>query len=148
MEDFFAPILDADSKTSYNVLWLWTHLIKDNDAKLWLKSQYDTLVSLLIEEKHQGKCRLLLSLIYQISPVTNTRSDLIDFCIEHINAPYEIAVRAFSINLLTILIGQYPDLIGEVEYALKLLDNGEIPAAVATARRKLVRQLQKVRKKL
>ena len=139
-------ILDADQKVSYNALWLWTHLAKNKDVRAWLKHQYDTLINLLIVESIPGKRRLLLSLINQISPVDNPRADLIDFCLNRVISSDEIAVRAFSIHQLTVLVRQYPDLIGEIEYTLELLDNGEIPAAIACARRKLIKQIQKLKK--
>ncbi len=145
MKEFFSLILDADPKRSYNALWLWTHLIKNKDNKAWLKHQYDVLVSLLIAETVSGKRRLFLSLINQIGPVSNPRSELIDFCLDRMASSDEVAVRSFSIHQLTILVKQFPDLIGEIEYALELLENGEIPAAIASARRKLIKQIQKLK---
>lgn len=142
MDELFAPVLDPDYKVSYNAMWLWTHLVRNKPIKNWLKRHYDTLVTLLLAEVHSGKRRLLLSLINHISPVDNPRSELLDYCIERVNSSDDIAVRAFCINQLTILVRQYPDLIGEIEYALELLENGEIQPAIAASRRKLIKQIQ------
>lgn len=55
-EELYACIKDGDEKVSYNALWVFTHFDPYNFQ--WLAPRQDELISLALQETHEGKKRL------------------------------------------------------------------------------------------
>ena len=84
-EELYACIKDGDEKVSYNALWVFTHFDPYNFQ--WLAPRQDELISLALQETHEGKKRLLLTLILRLPfREDELRTDFIDYCLSGITS--------------------------------------------------------------
>lgn len=134
-EELYACIKDGDEKVSYNALWVFTHFDPYNFQ--WLAPRQDELISLALQETHEGKKRLLLTLILRLPfREDELRTDFIDYCLSGITAcENSCGVRALCIKLSYEQCKFHTDLLSELENILSLLDNEPLSSGLAIARK-------------
>lgn len=135
-EELYACIKDGDEKVSYNALWVFTHFDPYNFQ--WLAPRQDELISLALQETHEGKKRLLLTLILRLPfREDELRTDFIDYCLSGITScENSCGVRALCIKLSYEQCKFHTDLLSELENILSLLDNEPLSSGLAIARKK------------
>lgn len=140
-EKLYACIKDGDEKVSYNALWVFTHFDPYNFQ--WLAPRQDELISLALQETHEGKKRLLLTLILRLPfREDELRTDFIDYCLSGITAcENSCGVRALCIKLSYEQCKFHTDLLSELENILSLLDNEPLSSGLAIARKNILKKI-------
>ena len=140
-EELYACIKDGDEKVSYNALWVFTHFDPYNFQ--WLAPRQDELISLALQETHEGKKRLLLTLILRLPfREDELRTDFIDYCLSGITAcENSCGVRALCIKLSYEQCKFHTDLLSELENILSLLDNEPLSSGLAIARKNILKKI-------
>ena len=120
-EELYTLISDEDVRVSYNALWVFAHFDLSNNK--WLYAKHDELIDKAIAEKHDGKKRLLLTLILRQPFDRDTlRTDFIDFCFATILSSHEsCANRALCMKLAYEQCRFFPELLSELSNCLEII---------------------------
>ena len=83
--ELFSLINAPDDRTAYNAMWVFTHFAPTDMA--WLRPKRNDLIDLVLTVGHEGKRRLLLTLLeHQTIGKDDIRLDYLDFCLSRINS--------------------------------------------------------------
>ena len=142
-EELYTLISDEDVRVSYNALWVLTHFDLANNE--WLYAKHDELIDKAIAEKHEGKRRLLLTiLLRQPFQCDTLRTDFIDFCFETIQSSHEsYANRALCMKLAYEQCRFFPELLYELSNCLEIISAESLSSGLKTARRNVVKKILK-----
>lgn len=142
-EELYTMISDEDVRVSYNALWVLTHFDLANNE--WLYAKHDELIDKAIAEKHEGKRRLLLTLILRQPFDRDTlRTDFIDFCFDTIQSSHEsYANRALCMKLAYEQCRFFPELLSELSNCLELISAESLSSGLKTARRNVMKKILK-----
>ena len=141
-EELYALISDEYVRVSYNALWVFAHFDLSNNE--WLYIKHDELIDKVISEKHDGKKRLLLTLLLRQPFECDTlRTDFIDFCFETIQSSHEShANRALCMKLAYEQCRFFPELLSELSNCLEIIYTEPLSSGVKTARRNVMKKIQ------
>lgn len=142
-EELYTLISDEDVRVSYNALWLFTYFDLANNK--WLYAKHDELIDKAIAEKHEGKRRLLLTLILRQPFDRDTlRTDFIDFCFDAIQSSHEsYANRALCMKLAYEQCRFFPELLSELSNCLEIISAESLSSGLKTARRNVMKKILK-----
>ena len=142
-EELYTLISDEDVRVSYNALWVLTHFDLANNE--WLYAKHDELIDKAIAEKHEGKKRLLLTLILRQPFDRDTlRTDFIDFCFDTIQSSHEsYANRALCMKLAYEQCRFFPELLSELSNCLEIISAESLSSGLKTARRNVMKKILK-----
>lgn len=140
-EELYTLISDEDVRVSYNALWVFTHFDLANNE--WLYAKHDELIDKAIAEKHEGKKRLLLTLLLRQPFECDTlRTDFIDFCFEIIQSSHEsYANRALCMKLAYEQCKFFPELLLELSNCLEIISVEPLSSGLKTARRNEMKKI-------
>ena len=130
-------------RVSYNALWVFTYFDLSNNK--WLYAKHDELIDKAIAEKHEGKRRLLLTLILRQPFDRDTlRTDFIDFCFDTIQSSHEsYANRALCMKLAYEQCRFFPELLSELSNCLEIISTEPLSSGLKTAKRNVMKKILK-----
>ena len=107
------------------------------------EAKYNELIDKAIVEKHEGKRRLLLTLLLRQSFECDTlRTDFIDFCLETIQSSYEsYANRALCMKLAYEQCKFFPELLSELSNCLEIISTEPLSSGLKTAKRNVMKKI-------
>lgn len=140
-ERLFGTMLSAMGREAYFAAWALTHMpVADN---VHIDAHRDELVRLAISTAEVPLRRLSMALLERLEwGVDDVRTDLLDFCLEHMmltGEPY--GVKALCMKLAYSQCRHYPELCAELKQALLLMEPSELGAGVKHTRGKLLKVL-------
>ena len=140
-ERLFGTMLSAKGREAYVAAWALTHLpVTDNKH---IAAHREELVRLAISTAEVPLRRLSMALLERLEwGVDDVRTDLLDFCLEHMMRPDEpYGVKALCMKLAYSQCRHYPELCAELKQALLLMEPSELGAGVKHTRGKLLKVL-------
>lgn len=140
-QELYSLIFDENERVSYQAMWCMTHFSVEENR--WLFPKQNELINELMQCKHDGKRRILLSLLYR-QPMSNLqRMDFLDYCLEQMISPNEpYAIQALSMKIAYEICLPIPDLLQELQTTLELFD-GELSSAVYVTRKNILKAMRK-----
>ena len=141
-EKLYKLAKDEDDKVAYNALWAFSHFDQYNNE--WLYAKHNELIDMAMTETHDGKKRLLLTLLLrQPFYKDNLRTDFINFCFGKIIATAEkYAVRALCIKLAYEQCRFYPELLDELRQCLDMLSSEPLSSGLKTAMSNVLKKMK------
>lgn len=140
-EGLFEALQDYDRDESVHAAWALTHLPKEDN--IHIAAHREELVMLATTTPDTSLRRITLSLLERLEwDVEEVRTDLLDFCLEHLLLPDEpYGVRALCIKLAYKQCRHYPELCGELKQCLLLMEPTDLGAGVKHTRNKILKNL-------
>ena len=137
----YALVFDSDDRVSYNALWVLSNFsLLDNE---WLYSKRDKLIDLVLHESHEGKKRMLLSLLErQPFEKDDIRTDFLDYGLEKmLSAADTCSVRSLCLKLSYAMCRCDSDLLREFRLSLEVLESEFLPPSLRAARKNILRNM-------
>ena len=140
-DTLFDAMLHGEGKEAVNAAWALTHLPKTDNK--YIDERRDVLVPLAIGTTEVPLRRLSMVLLERLEwDVDDVRTDLLDFCLEHMLLPGEpYGVKALCMKLAYQQCRHYPELTAEPRQALLLMEPSELGAGVKHARGNILKLL-------
>ena len=140
-ERFFCAMLTGEGREAYYAAWTLTHLPAiDNDH---IHAHREALVQLAMSTPEVSLRRLSLVLLERLEwGVDDVRTDLLDFCLEHMmlaDEPY--GIKALCMKLAYKQCRHYPELKEELRQSLLLMQPSELGTGVKHTRGKILNLL-------
>ena len=141
-QELFDLAFDEDEKISYQTLWVLTHVSKKDSA--WLHAEQDKLIDTVLVSKHEGKRRLLLTLINDKPLSEISRVDFLDYCLERMISPQEpVAIQSVCIKIAYQLCKNTPELLSEFRSILDMADSSPLSPALRASRKSVLKDMKK-----
>ena len=139
--ELFAVMLAKEDKEAVNAAWALTHLPAGDNQHI--DAHREDLVQLAIATKNTSLRRLSMVLLERLEwGVAEVRTDLLDFCLEHMLLPDEpYGVKALCIKLAYQQCRHYQELKEELRQSLLLMEPSELGAGVKHTRGKILKLL-------
>lgn len=140
-ERLFRSMLSSEGKEASNAAWALTHL-PDSDNK-YIDEHREELVRLAVSTPEVPLRRLSMVLLERLGwGIDDVRTDLLDFCLEHMLRPDEpYGVKALCMKLAYQQCRHYPELKEELRQCLLLMEPSELGAGVKHTRGKILKLL-------
>lgn len=140
-ERLFSLMLHSEGKEASNAAWALTHLPVEDNRRI--AEHREALVRLAISTEEVPLRRLSLVLLERLEwGVEEVRTDLLDFCLEHMLLPDEpYGVKALCIKLAYRQCQHYPELKEELRQSLLLMEPTELGTGVKHTRGKILKLL-------
>ena len=140
-DGLFATMLSGEGKKASNAAWALTHLPKEDN--IHIGEHREELVHLAISTSEVPLRRLSMVLLERLEwGVDDVRTDLLDFCLEHMLLPDETyGVKALCMKLAYYQCRHYPELKEELRQGLMLMEPTELGAGVKHTRGKILKLL-------
>ena len=140
-ERLFRTMLCGEGKEASNAAWTLTHLpVSDNG---FINEHREELVQLAVNTPEVPLRRLSMALLERLEwDVDDVRTDLLDFCLEHMvlgDEPY--GVRSLCMKLAYYQCRHYPELKEELRQTLMLIEPTELGSGVKHTRKKILELL-------
>ena len=140
-ERLFLTMLSGDGREAANAAWALTHLPKEDT--IYINMYRARLVQLAITTPEVPLRRLSMVLLERLEwGSDDVRTDLLDFCLEHMmlaDEPY--GVKALCMKLAYYQCRHYPELCAELKQSLLLLEPSELGAGVRHTWGKILKNL-------
>ena len=138
MAEFKSP---EARKEAINAAWALTHLPAADNKHI--AAHREELVQLALSTPDTSLRRLSLVLLERLGwNIYDVRTDLLDFCLEHMVKPDEpYGVKALCIKLAYQQCRHYPELTAELRQVLLLMEPAELGAGVKHTRGKILKML-------
>ena len=140
-ERLFRTMLSGEGKEASNAAWALTHLPKEDN--IYINMYRAELVQLAITTPEVPLRRLSMVLLERLEwGRDDVRTDLLDFCLEHMmlaDEPY--GVKALCMKLAYQQCRHYPELCAELKQCLLLMEPSEQGAGVKHTRGKILKLL-------
>lgn len=140
-ERLFRTMLSGEGKEASNAAWALTHLPKEDN--IYINMYRAELVQLAITTSEVPLRRLSMVLLERLEwGRDDIRTDLLDFCLEHMmlaDEPY--GVKALCMKLAYQQCRHYPELCAELKQCLLLMEPSELGAGVKHTRGKILKLL-------
>lgn len=140
-ERLFRTMLSGEGKEASNAAWALTHLPKEDN--IYINMYRAELVQLALITPEVPLRRLSMVLLERLEwGRDDVRTDLLDFCLEHMmlaDEPY--GVKALCMKLAYQQCRHYPELCAELKQCLLLLEPSELGAGVKHTRGKILKLL-------
>ena len=131
----------SQDKEASNAAWALTHLPKEDN--IYINMYRAELVQLAVTTLEVPLRRLSMVLLERLEwGRDDVRTDLLDFCLEHMmlaDEPY--GVKALCIKLAYQQCRHYPELCAELKQCLLLMEPSELGAGVKHTRGKILKLL-------
>ncbi len=140
-EGLFAAMQGDDRREAFNAAWALTHLPASDNK--YIDAHREMLVDFALATPDTSLRRLSLALLERLEwPVDAIRTDLLDFCLEHmIMAVEPYGIRALCIKLAYLQCHHCPELKYELRQGLLLMEPSELGAGVKHTRGKILKLL-------
>lgn len=140
-EHLFGAMLGSDGKEAYYAAWALTHLPESDN--IYINMYRAKLVDFAIATPDTSMRRLSLVLLERLEwSIDDVRTDLLDFCLDHMMLPDEpYGVKALCMKLAYQQCRHYPELKAELRQALLLMEPTELGAGVRHTRNKILSQI-------
>jgi hypothetical protein len=134
-------MLAGTGREAYNSAWALTHLPATDNASI--DEHREALVQLAVGTQEVPMRRLALVLLERLDwGVDDVRTDLLDFCLEHMLLPDEpYGVKALCMKLAYKQCCHYPELKAELKQSLLLMEPSELGTGVKHTRGKILKML-------
>lgn len=140
-ERLFRTMLSGEGKEASNAAWALTHLPKEDI--IYINMYRAELVQMALITPEVPLRRLSMVLLERLDwGRDDVRTDLLDFCLEHMmlaDEPY--GVKALCMKLAYQQCRHYPELCAELKQCLLLLEPSELGAGVKHTRGKILKLL-------
>lgn len=137
----FRAMLSGEGKEASNAAWALTHLPKEDNK--YINMYRAGLVQLALTTPEVPLRRLSMVLLKRLEwGRDDVRTDLLDFCLEHMllaGEPY--GVKALCMKLAYLQCRHYPELCAELKQSLLLMEPSELGAGVRHTRGKILKLL-------
>ena len=142
-EELFALAFDADDRTGYNALWVFTHFT--GDEKKWLRHRRTELTDLLLATTHTGRKRLILTILEGMPTAPeDVRTDYLDYCLSRINSADTTAIRSLCLKQAFAQCRFHPELLDELKNEIDLMDSAPLSPGIKSARRNVLKKIAAV----
>lgn len=142
-EELFALAFDADDRTSYNALWVFTYFT--GDEKKWLRHRRSELTDLLLATTHAGRKRLILTILEGMQTASeDVRTDYLDYCLSRINSGAPTAIRSLCLKQAFAQCRFHPELLDELKNEIDLMDSAPLSPGIKSARRNVLKKIAAV----
>ena len=140
-ERLFRTMLSGEGKEASNAAWALTHLPKEDN--IYINMYRAKLVQLAITTSEVPLRRLSMVLLERLEwGRDDIRTDLLDFCLEHMMLPDEpYGVKALCMKLAYQQCRHYPELCAELKQCLLLIEPSDLGAGVKHTRGKILKLL-------
>ena len=140
-ERLFHTMLSDEGREASNAAWALTHLPKEDN--IYINMYRAQLVQLAITTPEIPLRRLSMALLERLEwGIDDVRTDLLDFCLDHMMLPDEpYGIKALCMKLAYRQCRHYPELCGELKQALLLMEPSELGAGVRHTRGKILKLL-------
>ena len=140
-ERLFCAMFSSEGKEASNAAWALTHLPESDNN--YIDEHRDALVRLAVSTPEVPLRRLSLTLLERLEwGIDDVRTDLLDFCLEHMLLPDEpYGVKALCIKLAYQQCRHYPELKEELRQSLLLMEPSELGTGVKHTRGKILKML-------
>lgn len=137
----FRAMLSSEGREASNAAWALTHL-PETDNK-YIGERRDALVRLAISTPEVPIRRLSMVLLERLEwGMDDVRTDLLDFCLEHmLRADEPYGVKALCMKLAYQQCRHYPELKEELRQGLLLMQPSELGTGVKHTRNKILNLL-------
>lgn len=140
-EQLFQTLFEQNGEASKNAVWTLTHL-PDSD-NVYINAHRDELVGLALVTHEIPLRRMTLTLLERLEwEQDDIRTDLLDFCLEHLlrsEEPY--GVRAMCVKLAYYQCRHYPELCGELYRTLTMMEQTDMGSGLRHTRGKIMKLL-------
>lgn len=140
-ERLFHTMLCGEGKEASNAAWALTHLpVSDNG---FINEHREELVQLAVNTPEVPLRRLSMALLERLEwGVDDVRTDLLDFCLEHMVLGDETyGVRSLCMKLAYYQCRHYPELKEELRQTLMLIEPTELGSGVKHTWKKTLERL-------
>ena len=138
-EELFSAMHGSDFRQATHAAWVLTHLPKTDIA--YIESHREDLVRLALDTPHIPLRRISLTLLERLEwGLEEVRTDLLDFCLEHLlrsEEPY--GVRAMCVKLAYYQCRYYPELCGELYRTLAMMEQTDMGSGLRHTRGKIMK---------
>lgn len=141
-ERMFGIMLSGEGREAYYAAWALTHLpAADNE---YIDAHREALVQLAVNTPEVPLRRLSMVLLERLEwGIDDVRTDLLDFCLEHMMLPDEpYGVKALCMKLAYRQCRHYPELCAELKQCLLLMEPSELGTGVKHTRGKILKLLK------
>ena len=140
-DGLFASMLNGEGRDAYYAAWALTHLPPSDNS--YIDVRREDLVRLAVSTSEIPLRRLSLALLERLAwGMDDVRTDLLDFCLEHMMLPEEpYGIKALCMKLAYQQCRHYPELCAELKQNLLLLEPSELGAGVRHTRGKILKLL-------
>ena len=140
-EMLFRTMFSGGGKEASNAAWALTHLPKEDN--IYINMYRAELVQLAVGTPEVPLRRLSMVLLERLEwGRDDIRTDLLDFCLEHMMLPDEpYGVKALCMKLAYQQCCHYPELTEELRQCLLLMEPSELGAGVRHTRGKVLKNL-------
>ncbi len=137
-EQLFHAMLGGENKDAYYAAWALTHLPSEDN--IYINMYRARLADFAITTPDTSMRRLSLVLLERLEwTIDDMRTDLLDFCLDHMMQPDEpYGVKALCIKLAYLQCRHYPELKAELRQVLLLMEPSELGAGVKHTRKKVL----------
>lgn len=141
-DKLFRELLSAEGRDAYNAAWALTHLPKEDN--IYIDTRRAELVAFAVATPDTSLRRLSLVLLERLEwGRDDIRTDLLDFCLEHMMLPDEpYGVKALCMKLAYYQCRHYPELCAELKQCLLLMEPSELGNGVKHTRGKILDKLK------
>lgn len=141
--ELLALSFNEDDRTAYNALWVLTSIPATH--RKWLEERKSELIDLLLHTQHNGKRRLLLTLLEGMKmKKEDIRTDYLDFCLSGINSTEPYAIRALCLKQAFALCRHFPELLAELMAEIEMMEYGEMSPGLRCARKNVLLKIAKL----
>lgn len=141
-DSLFEEMQGDDLREAYNAAWALTHLPKEDN--IYINMYRAKLVQLAITTSEVPLRRLSMVLLERLEwGRDDIRTDLLDFCLEHMmlaDEPY--GVKALCMKLAYQQCRHYPELKEELRQSLLLMEPSELGTGVRHTRNKILGEMR------
>lgn len=146
LRDKLFSLLDhADPLVASQAAWVLSYWPRKDQA--WLVEKQHALMDKVLDCSHDGKVRLLLSMLCRQPLVEKDRGDVLDYCMETILAQSRpVAIRSFCIKLAYRFCRDFPELLQELKETLDIIKEDASPGIIS-ARKNILQLIHSTERK-
>ncbi len=140
LKDIYQLISDEKQTVSWRAIWVCEKLSEVHPD--WFVPLREEIIHKLLNCKHEGSKRLLMSILYNIPVSSPISIELLNYCFDHMLAPQEsIGVQALSIRMAYLLCKNEPELLQELRLILENTDVDFYSTGVKTTIRNVLKKI-------
>lgn len=140
-ENLLKLTLDDDDRIAYNAMRIMVRNVEWCRHGIYADKNY--LIDNVINERHKGKCRLMLTLLLRLGfEKCDLRTDFLNYCLDGMMTEANpCSVRVLCMKLAYEQCLFYPELLAELKSVLHHLAIGNMSPGIMTARRNILNKM-------
>ncbi len=140
LKDIYQLTSDGKQTVSWRAIWACEKLSEKHPD--WFVPMREEIIQRLLDCKHDGSKRLLMSILYNIPVSSPISIELLNYCFDHMLAPQEsIGVQALSIRMAYKLCKNEPELLQELRLILENTEVDFYSTGVKTTLRNILKKI-------